>query len=199
MPTLRSLALLSVLAVCQHFALGQSAMKLEDIVSPGTEYQVLGTGYGFTEGPAADARGNVYFSDGQHNSIHFYEIGKPVVLFVEDSTDANGMMFNHKGELLVCEGAAYRIVAFDVHSKQKRVLASEIDGTHFNEPNDLTVDEVDGFYFTDPNYGHRGQPTVMKEDAYYCSPKGKITRVSTVCVKPNGVILSPDGEDPVSG
>ena len=137
MPTLRSLALLSVLAVCQPFALGQSAMKLEDIVSPGTESKVLGTGYGFTEGPAADARGNVYFSDGQHNSIHFYEIGKPVVLFVDDSTDANGMIFNHKGELLVCEGAAYRVVAFDVQSKQKRVLASEIDGTHFNEPNDL--------------------------------------------------------------
>ena len=169
-------------------------MKLEDIVSPGTESKVLGTGYGFTEGPAADARGNIYFSDGQHNSIHFYEIGKPVVLFVDDSTDANGMIFNHKGELLVCEGAAYRVVAFDVQSKQKRVLASEIDGTHFNEPNDLTVDEVDGFYFTDPNYGHRGQPSVMKEDAYYCSPQGKITRVSTVCVKPNGVILSPDGK-----
>ncbi len=168
-------------------------MRLEDIISPGTEFQVLGTGYRFTEGPASDAAGNVYFSDGQNDSIHFYEIGRPITLFVGNSTDANGMMFNHTGELLVCEGAAYRIVAFDVQSKQKRVLASEIDGIRFNEPNDLTVDEVDGFYFSDPNYGHRGQPTVMKEDVYYCSPEGRISRVSTVCVKPNGLILSPDG------
>ncbi|MHC4176113.1 MAG: SMP-30/gluconolactonase/LRE family protein [Planctomycetota bacterium] len=167
-------------------------MKLQQIIAPGTQPEVLGTGYGFSEGPAADARGNVYFSDGKNDSIHFYEPGKPVELFVDDSTDANGMMFNGKGELCVCEGAAYRVVAFDVKTKKKRVLASQIDGTHFNEPNDLAVDRQDGFYFTDPNYRHRGQETVMKEDTYYCSPEGKITRVSTVCIKPNGVLLAPD-------
>ena len=167
-------------------------MRLEEIVTPGTEPEVLGTGYGFCEGPAADARGNIYFSDGRKDSIHFYELGRPVSLFVDDSTDANGMMFNSQGELCVCEGAAYRVVAFDVKTKQKRVLASQIDGTHFNEPNDLAIDHQDGFYFSDPNYAHRGQATVMKEDAYYCSPHGQITRASTVCIKPNGVLLSPD-------
>ena len=50
------------------------------------------------------------------------------------------MMFNARGELYVCEGAAYRIVAYDVHTKAKRVLCSEIDGQHFNEPNDLAID-----------------------------------------------------------
>lgn len=172
-------------------------MKLQQIIAPGAEPEVLGTGYGFSEGPAADGRGNVYFSDGKNDSIHFYEVGKAVALFVDDSTDANGMMFNGKGELCVCEGAAYRVVAFDVRTKKKRALfpesaAGQIDGTHFNEPNDLTIDRQDGFYFTDPNYRHRGQETVMKEDTYYCSPEGKITRVSTVCVKPNGVLLTPD-------
>ena len=167
-------------------------MTLEEIIAPGTEPVVLGTGYGFCEGPAADARGNIYFSDGRKDSIHFYQPGRPVSLFVDDSTDANGMMFNGKGELCVCEGAAYRVVAFDVKTKQKRVLASQLGGTHFNEPNDLAIDHQDGFYFSDPNYQHRGQATVMKEDAYYCSPEGQITRVSTVCIKPNGVLLSPD-------
>jgi gluconolactonase len=167
-------------------------MTLEGIIAPGTEPEVLGAGYGFCEGPAADAQGNIYFSDGRKDSIHFYELGKPVTLFTDDSTDANGMMFNGKGELCVCEGAAYRVVAFDVKTKQKRVLASQIDGIHFNEPNDLAIDHHDGFYFSDPNYQHRGQATVMKEDAYYCSPEGQITRVSTVCIKPNGVLLSPD-------
>ena len=167
-------------------------MTLEEIIAPGTEPVVLGTGYGFCEGPDADARGNIYFSDGRKDSIHFYQPGRPVSLFVDDSTDANGMMFNGKGELYVCEGAAYRVVAFDVKTKQKRVLASQLGGTHFNEPNDLAIDHQDGFYFSDPNYQHRGQATVMKEDAYYCSPEGQITRVSTVCIKPNGVLLSPD-------
>lgn len=167
-------------------------MTIDDIVTSGTEPQVIGSGYGFCEGPAADSQGNIYFSDGQKDSIHFYEVGKAVGVFVADSTDANGMMMNSKGELYVCEGAAYRVVKFDVHTKKKTVLASEIDRTHFNEPNDLTVDQVDGFYFTDPCYSHRKQKAVMKEDAYYVSSEGKVTRVSTVCKKPNGILLSAD-------
>jgi len=167
-------------------------MTLDQIIVPDTQPQVLGTGYGFAEGPAADADGNVYFSDGQNDSIHIWRPGRPVERFVSDSTDANGMMFNVRGELYVCEGAAHRVVAFDIPTRQKRVLCDQIDGVHFNEPNDLAVDRSGGFYFTDPNYRHRGQETVMKEDAYYCSPKGQVRRVSTVAIKPNGVLLSDD-------
>jgi gluconolactonase len=169
-------------------------MTLDDILAPGTQPQVLGAGYGFTEGPAADSRGNVYFSDGRNNSIHYYEVGKPVKLFADDSIDPIGMMFNTRGELYVCEGAAYQVAAYDVHTRQKRVLCSQIAGTHFNEPNDLAIDHQDGFYFSDPNYQHHGQPTVMKQDVYYCSPAGEVSRVSTVCFKPNGVLLSPDDQ-----
>jgi gluconolactonase len=167
-------------------------MTLDDIIAPGTEVKVLGSGYGFTEGPAADAEGNVYFSDGRNDSIYFYEVGKAPRLFVDDSTDADGMMINGRGELCVCEGAAYRVVAVEVKTRQKRVLCSEIDGTHFNEPNDLAIDHQDGFYFSDPNYQHHKQPTVMREDVYYCAPNGVVTRVSTICFKPNGVLLSED-------
>ena len=167
-------------------------MKLDEIILPGTQPEILGQGYGFTEGPAADRHGNVYFSDGKNDSIYYWEVGQPVVRFVDDSTDAIGMMFNARGELYVCEGAAYRIVAYDVRTKAKRVLCSQIDGQHFNEPNDLAIDFCDGFYFSDPNYQHHGQPTVMKQDVYYCSAEGRVTRVSTVCHKPNGVLLSAD-------
>jgi len=167
-------------------------MRLDDLIPPDTRPKVLGGGYGFCEGPAADGEGNVYFSDGRNDAIHCWRPGEPVELFTDDSTDANGMMFNSRGDLYVCEGAAYRVVAFDVKTKQKRVLAHQIDGMHFNEPNDLAIDRHDGFYFSDPNYQHRGQPTVMKQDVYYRSAGGHISRVSTVCFKPNGVLLSTD-------
>jgi len=193
MGLIRTMLGLCVIGLMAGLAFGSEGVTtITDIVASGTEPKVIGSGYGFCEGPAGDSQGNIYFSDGQNNSIHFYEVGNEVVPFVKDSTDANGMMMNSKGELCVCEGAAYRVVKFDVHTKKKTVLASEIDGRHFNEPNDLTIDEADGFYFTDPNYRHRGQPTVMKEDVYYVSPQGKVTRVSTVCKKPNGVRLSAD-------
>jgi gluconolactonase len=212
-------------------------MTLDDIIPPGTQPEVLGQGYGFTEGPTADRDGNVFFSDGQNNSIHRWQPGdcpdfrasengtvplglRPAVtLFTDDSTDAIGMMFNAAGELYVCEGAAQRIVAYEVPGDcpdfrasengtvpldasksapqcflrpRKRILCSEIDGQHFNEPNDLAIDFHGGFYFSDPNYQHRGQPTVMKQDVYYCSAEGQVSRVSTVCFKPNGVRLSAD-------
>ncbi len=237
-------------------------MTLDDIIPPGTQPEVLGQGYGFTEGPTADRDGNVFFSDGQNNSIHRWQPGdcpdfrghrgeavvgengtvplgpRPAVtLFTDNSTDAIGMMFNAAGELYVCEGAAQRIVAYEVpggspdssaigvpqgrggfdamrepscgfaapigklsgppgtvpfRRPRKRILCSEIDGQHFNEPNDLAIDFHGGFYFSDPNYQHRGQPTVMKQDVYYCSADGRVSRVSTVCFKPNGVRLSAD-------
>jgi len=168
-------------------------MRLSDLINPATEPQVLGTGYGFSEGPAADADGNIYFSDGKNDAIHVYRAGQGVTRLEVDATDPNGMIFNHQGELLVCEGAAYRVSAYNLQTGIKRILAQEIDGVHFNEPNDLAVDFDGGVYFTDPNYSHRGQPTVMKEDVYYVDSAGQVTRVSTVCEKPNGILLSTDG------
>ena len=123
-------------------------MTLDNILAKGTDPEVLGDGYGFTEGPAADQDGNVYFSDGKNNSIHRWQPGdcpnsrlsenggdcpnfrlsengtvpfdaqpRPsIALFTDDSTDANGMMFNAHGELYVCEGTAYRVVAYDVRT-----------------------------------------------------------------------------------
>ncbi len=163
-----------------------------DIFSRNATPEVLGDGYGFTEGPAADAQGGVYFSDGGNDSIHYWRQGRPPTLVVNDSTDANGMQLNAEGELYVCEGAARRVTAFDVKTGSRRVLCGEIDGRPFNEPNDLAVDLAGGFFFSDPNYHHRGQPSTMKEDVYYCSARGSVTRVSTVCRKPNGVLLSAD-------
>lgn len=168
-------------------------MTLDDIFGSPPRPEVLGQGFGFTEGPAADALGNVYFSDGRNDSIYRFCPDRGIELFVNDSTDANGMMFSAQGELYVCEGAAGRVVAFDVSTRQKRVLCSEFEGLRFNEPNDLAVDQTGGFYFSDPNYQHHGQPTVRKEDVYYCSAAGEVSRVSTACFKPNGVLLSEDG------
>jgi gluconolactonase len=192
------LVLVAILDLTMCFGLAALAdeppQSLQDILAAGTEPQVIGVGYGFCEGPAADGEGNVYFSDGKNDSIWVYRIGKGVELFVNDSTDANGMMFNSKGELYVCEGAARRVVAIDVKTKRKRILADKFEGISFNEPNDLTIDHFDGFYFTDPNYRHRGQQTLMKEDVYYVSADGKVSRVSQVCIKPNGILLTPDNK-----
>jgi gluconolactonase len=165
-------------------------MTFADILSDGATPKILGSGYGFTEGPAADRDGNVYFSDGRNNAIHRWSPDERPTLFVGDSPDPIGMMFNPRGELCVCEGAAYRVAAIDVATRAKRILCDQFGGLRFNEPNDLAIDATGGFYFSDPNYQHHGQPTVRKQDVYYCSAEGRVARVSTICFKPNGVLLS---------
>lgn len=169
----------------------QAAFQLSDIIELSIKATVLGTGYNFSEGPAVDAVGNVYFS-ARLDKIQFYAYGRPVELFTDDTFDPVAMMFNRDGKLIVTEGAASRIVEFDVRTKEKRTIVSEFEGLRFNEPEHLTIDFENGFYFTDPSYRHRGNNAVRKEDVYYVSKDGEISRVSTICRKPNGIILTAD-------
>ena len=57
----------------------------------------------FTEGPAPDAKGNVYFSDIPDEKIYKVDPAGKLSVFVEKSNHANGLKFNSKGELVACE------------------------------------------------------------------------------------------------
>src|SRR5688572_11556633 len=61
------------------------------------------TGFKFTEGPAADAQGNVYFTDIPANRIHKVDSDGKLSTFLEDSQGCNGLMFNGKGQLVACQ------------------------------------------------------------------------------------------------
>src|SRR5690242_18022895 len=59
--------------------------------------------YAFTEGPAPDADGNVYFSDIPNKKVHKIGPGGTVTVLRENSNSANGLMVNAKGEVVACE------------------------------------------------------------------------------------------------
>jgi gluconolactonase len=148
------------------------------------------TGFAFTEGPAADAEGNVYFSDVRNNRIHKVSTDGKLTTFLENSQGCNGLMFDAMGRLIACQGGAGRVVAIDASSKAIEVLAAEYNGKRFNAPNDLVVDRHGGIYFTDPSFGR--EPSQDKMAVYYVSPDKKVTRLIDDLERPNGVILSPD-------
>ncbi len=54
----------------------------------------LHTGFGFTEGPAADAAGNVYFTDIRNDRIHRVTPDGTLSVFVEPAGTCNGLMVN---------------------------------------------------------------------------------------------------------
>lgn len=149
------------------------------------------TGFKFTEGPAADAQGNVYFTDIPNNRIHKVDTAGKLTTFLEDSQRCNGLMFDGRGRLIACQGGAGRVIAIDVATKKIEVLADSYNGKRFNAPNDLVVDRHGGVYFTDPAFG-KDAPAQDKMAVYYIAPDGKVVRLIDDLQRPNGVILSPD-------
>ena len=73
------------------------------------------------------------------------------------------------------------------------MLASQYNGTRFNEPNDLWIDPNGGIYFTDPVFF--GTQVQDGQHVYYISPdRSTVTRVISDMTKPNGLVGTPDGK-----
>lgn len=151
----------------------------------------LHTGFKFTEGPAADLAGNVYFTDIPNERVHKVDTKGKLTVFREKSNRANGLMVATSGEIYACEMAG-QLVAYSADGKERRVLADKHEDKRFNAPNDLVIDSSGGVYFTDPAFGAPMPLPQGKTAVYYLSADGKTTRVAEGLPNPNGVILSPD-------
>ncbi len=160
-------------------------------LGPAGKTSVLHSGLKFTEGPAADGRGNVFFTDIPANTIYKIDASGELSVFTDESNHANGLMFNAAGEMVACEMDG-QIVVWNVDQKRRRVLASEYDGKRFNAPNDLVLDESGGVYFTDPHFRAPKPLPQEKMGVYYVTSSGKVSRLIDDLAAPNGVILSPD-------
>lgn len=154
----------------------------------------LADGFKFTEGPAADSRGNVYFTDIPNERILIWTIEGELQTHRENSGRANGLYFSANGSLLACEGGARRMTSQSPKGKIE-VLTDSYGGGKYNSPNDLWLDKWGGVYFTDPRYGSQDGKEQDGFHVYYIDPKGKVvTRVINDHVKPNGVIGTSDNK-----
>lgn len=157
------------------------------------ELQTVGDGFRFTEGPAVDAGGTLYFTDIPAERIYMCKPGGPAEVFRENSGGANGLLFDPNGNLLVCEGNNKRVTSTSPAGKIT-VLASEYAGKPFNKPNDLWMDPKGGIYFTDPLYG-KFPKTQDGEHVYYLLPdRSRVIRVIDDFVRPNGIVGTSDGK-----
>lgn len=149
--------------------------------------------YLFTEGPAADAQGNVYFSDISAGRIYKWSPDGRVSVFLEGLNSPNGLAFTRDGLLIVCEGGNGRLISVNPQG-YITVLADQYNGIRFNEPNDLWINPQGGIYFTDPAY----QSTVVQdgEYVYYLTPdRSQLMRVINDLTRPNGIVGTPDGKN----
>ena len=150
----------------------------------------------FAEGSAADAAGDVYFSDCQENRIYVFRAntGKTEI-WKEPSGRANGMNFDAQGRLVTCcdgkDGGARALWRYE-HDGAVSVLASHYEGKQLNAPNDLCFDQQGNIYFTDPRYGYRHDLEQDCMAVYRINTDGTLTRVIDDLETPNGILLTPD-------
>lgn len=160
------------------------------------EIKKLHSGFRFTEGPAADADGVLYFTDVPQNRIHRVGADGQLSTFLEETQACNGLMFAPSGRLIACQGGAHRIVAIDPATKEIVAVVEQFNDKPFIRPNDVAVDSTGGVYFTDPKIG-REPSTQDKMGVYYVPTNadgsyGPAFRLIDDVAIPNGVLLSPD-------
>jgi gluconolactonase len=151
-------------------------------------------GFRFTEGPAFDASGNLYFTDIPESKIYKYTPDGELSVYLENTGRANGLFFDADGNLVACAGGARQVVRY-TPDKEMTVLLDDYNGKKLNSPNDLWIDPDGGIYFTDPRYGNKENIELDGMHVFYFHPdKGKAVKVIDNMTRPNGIIGSHDGK-----
>lgn len=163
------------------------------MIRPTGEVETVHKQFSFTEGPAWDPRGSLYFSDIPNATVYRLDQGDKLTKFTTDSKHTNGIMVAADGRILACQMDG-QVVSYDVQNGNATVLADKFEGTRFNAPNDLVIDKVGGIYFTDPLFRAPEPLPQGVQAVYYVSADGAVTRVTDHIAAPNGIALSPDGK-----
>ncbi len=168
------------------------------IIAPGAQLEKLAGGFEFTEGPASDAAGNVFFTDQPNDRILKWSVDGKLSTFLQPSGRANGMCFDAKGNLWACADDKNELWRISPKG-EVTVVVKDYGGKLLNGPNDVWVLPNGGAYFTDPfykrDYWKRGPAEQEMQAVYYLSPNGKkLTRVADDLQQPNGIVGTPDGK-----
>jgi sugar lactone lactonase YvrE/enterochelin esterase-like enzyme len=157
---------------------GAGSQQIREILRPDEGWALVGEGYKFTEGPAANERGEVFFNDIPNNKAYKIDLDGKVSPWVSNTKGANGQAFGPDGRLYAA--AANEILAYD-ESGRPTVIAEGFHG------NDLVVRQDGGIYVTNP-IRTGAEPSKL----WYISPKGEKRVVDAGLIFPNGIALSPD-------
>jgi sugar lactone lactonase YvrE len=149
------------------------------VVLPEEGWRLVGEGYRFTEGPAVNARGEVFFNDVGAGKTYRVDVDGKVSIFLEDSRRGDGQEFGPDGRLYANAGATQQVIAWD-GAGQPSVIAEGVRG------NDLVVLSDGGVYVTDP-FTTPGKSKLIHIDA-----KGGKREVDAGLLFANGVTVSPD-------
>jgi len=150
----------------------------------------------FTEGPAVDRAGHVYFTNVPVEKILKWDPqAKKLSVFRTKSNLTNGLYFEPDGSLLACEGGANRVTRTDMQTGKITVLASKYNGFPIAPSNDICRDAKGRIYFTSRPSPSDNDPKKGNVNAVYrIDPDGTLTQLLgwPKTHMPNGIVTSPD-------
>ena len=161
---------------------GAGSPQLREILLPNEGWQLVAEGYKFTEGPAVNAKGEVFYNDVPSSKTYKIALDGAVSEFIADSKKGDGQSFAPDGRLIAVAGGVEKILAYDASGNVKEI-ASGFRG------NDLVVARNGNMYVTDPNWSGANTNT---SKVWLIKPSGEKTIVDTGLRFSNGITLSPD-------
>ncbi len=157
---------------------------LNDILMENEGWELVGENYGFTEGTAVNAKGEVFFQDIPNSKTYKIGVDGKLEVHLTDSKKASGTTFSTSGEMLTITGGWSEPPTKQVHkyktAKAYEVIANETPG------NDITIAHNGNIYVTSPD--GRERPSKL----YLIKPNGERSIVDEGLKFANGVCLSPD-------
>jgi gluconolactonase len=154
---------------------------LAALLIPGEGWQLVSEGYGFTEGPAVNAKGEIFFNDLRAGRTFKIALDGSVTEFIADSRRANGQAFGPSGMLYAVASGISSVLEYDPDGKPT-VIAEGIGG------NDIVVAQNGNIYVTDPSPSRSNAPSQV----WLIKPGQDKQLVDTGVRFANGITLSPD-------
>jgi gluconolactonase len=152
---------------------------LTDLLIPGEDWELVGEGYQFTEGTAANVKGEVFYQDIPVSKTYKVDVNGKLTTLNVDSKKASGTAFGPDGKRYTVAGGTKQILSYDSNEKET-VIADSISG------NDLVVAHNGNIYVTAPD------GTTKPSKLYLIRPNGEKIAVDEGLKFANGVTLSPD-------
>jgi gluconolactonase len=154
---------------------------LSAILIPGEDWQLVSEGYTFLEGPAVNAKGEVFFSDVTNSKTYNIARDGRVNQFIADSKKGNGQAFGPDGRLYAVATGEQKVIAYEPDGTAK-VIAEGFVG------NDIVVAHNGNVYVTNPPADNVNAPSNVR----LIRPNGEKSIVDTGLKYANGITLSPD-------
>jgi gluconolactonase len=152
---------------------------LSGLLIPGEDWELVGQGYQFTEGTAADKNGVVYYQDIPTSKTYRVDLNGRLTALNVDAKRASATGFGSDGLRYTVAGGTRQILSYNSSDKES-VIADSIAG------NDIIIASNGNKWVTAPD------GTNPRGKVYLIRPNGEKLIVDDGLRFPNGVALSPD-------